>query len=259
MSRSLWTAALVAGAVLAPSLGAAQRAAQGGVAPPSARAAAPVDLTGYWVSVVTEDWAWRMRTPPPGDYASVPINDAGRRVADAWTEAEDGSCLAFGAGALLRLPLRIHVTWDDDATLRIETDYGEQTRLLRFGQTASADTPPSLQGYSVAEWQIAGTVTGSGATAGILTTELARPPWASLEVVTTHLSPAWLRRNGVPYSGNAVVTEYFDGFEDGEDRWLTVTTIVDDTVYLTEPFVVSSNFKREPDASGWKPTPCRAQ
>lgn len=259
MSRSLWAPVAVACVALAPSVVVAQQAGEGDAGVSSARDVAPVDLTGYWVSVVTEDWAWRMRTPPPGDYASVPINDAGRRVADSWTEAEDGSCLAFGGAALLRMPLRMHLTWDDADTLRMETDYGEQTRLLRFGQTAGPDTRPSLQGYSIAEWQIAETVTGSGATAGILTTELEKPPWASLEVVTTNLAPAWLRRNGIPYSENAVVTEYFDRFEDGQDQWLTVTTIVDDPVYLTEPFVVSSNFKREPNASGWKPTPCRAQ
>ena len=60
--------------------------AGGPVAAQSARAAAPVDLTGYWVSVVTEDWPWRMHTPPQGDYASIPLNDEGRRVADLWTE-----------------------------------------------------------------------------------------------------------------------------------------------------------------------------
>lgn len=245
---------LLACAALLPSLASAQRVGQGEGATPSAQDVAPVDLTGYWVSVVTEDWAWRMRTPPPGDYASVPLNDAGRQAADAWTESEDGSCRAFGAGALLRMPLRMHVTWDDGNTLRIETDYGQQTRLLRFGATANADTRRSLQGFSVAEWQTAEMVNRNGASTGIL---VEKPQWASLEVVTTHLAPAWLRRNGVPYSENAVVTEQFDRFADGEDQWLTVTTIVDDPVYLTEPFVTSSNFKREPSASGWNPLPCR--
>ena len=122
--------------------------------PATPRAAAPIDLTGYWVSVVTEDWAWRMRTPPKGDYASMPLNAAGKRAADSWTAAQEGSCLAFGAPSMLRMPTRAHITWADDQTLRLETDNGVQTRLLRFGP-APADPAgaPSLQGHSVASWQ----------------------------------------------------------------------------------------------------------
>src|SRR5688572_8427040 len=75
-------------------------------APPTARAAAPVDLTGTWVSVVTEDWRWRMVTPPKGDVASLPINDAARKVAQAWDPSRDGACEAYGAGAIMRMPGR---------------------------------------------------------------------------------------------------------------------------------------------------------
>src|SRR5207247_6735389 len=57
--------------------------------PPTARLQAPIDLTGYWVSVVTEDWRWRMLTPPKGDYSSLPLNDEGRKVADGWDPAKD--------------------------------------------------------------------------------------------------------------------------------------------------------------------------
>ena len=225
---------------------------------PTAQVVAPVDLTGYWVAVVTEDWAWRMRTPPKGDYASVPLNVEGVRVADAWDETEDGSCLAFGAAALLRMPTRLTITWDDEQTLRLETDNGEQTRLLAFGANPDTADTETLQGLSVAEWQIETEVVASGATAGILTRQLDAPPWASLKVLTTGLSGGWLRRNGVPYSENAVLTEYFDRFSDGDDEWFTVTTIVEDPTFLTEPFITSSNFRREPDDSNWRPTPCRA-
>src|SRR5438034_1309230 len=48
------------------------------------RALAPFDLTGYWVSVVTEDWRWRMVTPAKGDSTSVPLNPEGRRVTEMW-------------------------------------------------------------------------------------------------------------------------------------------------------------------------------
>lgn len=242
-----------AGAALA--LGSAVTA--GAQQAPTAQAAAPVDLAGYWVSVVTEDWAWRMRTPPRGDYASIPLNPEGIRVADAWNETRDGSCLAFGAAALLRMPTRLRITWEDEQALKLETDNGAQTRLLRFGVNPDTAGTHTLQGRSAAEWQVETEVVASGATAGILTRQLDAPPWASLKVVTTGMSGGWLRRNGVPYSENAILTEYFDRFSDGEDEWFTVTTIVEDPTFLTDPFITSSNFKREADDSKWRPTPCR--
>lgn len=246
---------LIAGALLAGALGAGHMAAaQRGGLELSARELAPVDLTGMWVSVVTEDWAWRMQTPRKGDYASLPLNDAGRRVADQWNEADDGSCLAFGAAAMLRVPTRARIAWDDPDTLRIETDNGEQTRLVRFRAAAQAPAP-SLQGYSIAAWEPAAAAQSGAGNAAVA--QLGEPRWASLKVVTTHLAPAWLRPNGVPYSADAVMTEYFDRFADGDDVWFTVTTIVEDPTYLTEPLVISSNFRREPDGSRWNPKACR--
>lgn len=244
----------IAGALLAVVLGAGHMAAaQRGGLELSARELAPVDLTGMWVSVVTEDWAWRMQTPRKGDYASLPLNDAGRRVADQWDEADDGSCLGFGAAAMLRVPTRARIAWADDNTLRIETDNGQQMRLLHF-DAAARDLTPSLQGYSMAEW---GPADGAQSAAGsAAVAQFGEPRWASLKVVTTELTPAWLRPNGVPYSADAVMTEYFDQFTDGDDVWFVVTTIVEDPIYLTEPLVISSNFKREPDGSRWKPRAC---
>lgn len=255
-SLALLTAAAVAAAVPATLIGQPETSAAR-PSPASPRAAAPVDLTGYWVSVVTEDWAWRMRTPPKGDYASVPLNEAGTRVADRWTEDEDGSCLAFGAPAVLRMPTRVHVSWQDDSTLKLETDNGMQTRLLHFDAPAPRpSTGHSLQGYSRAAWQTAAAGRSSGADGGI-SGGRGRANWGSLEVETTNLRAAWLRPNGVPYSAEAKLTEYFDAYADGDDDWFTVTTIVEDPAYLTEPFVISSNFKREPDGGKWRPKACR--
>jgi hypothetical protein len=246
---------------------------RGGAAPPpgppsTARQIAPVDLTGTWVSVVSEDWAWRMFTPPKGDYASVPLNPAGRTMADAWTPAQDGSCLAYGAAAALRNPGRLRISWQDESTLKIETDAGGQTRLLRFGPVpnvlpvAPASTEPrTLQGRSVAAWQTTGVAVGRGADGGAGASG-ARSTWASLKVVTTNMRAAWLRRNGVPYSENAVLTEHLDHFTDGvgpgASEWFTVTTLVEDPTYLNMPFIISSNFKKEPDGSKWSPTTCQA-
>ena len=192
---------------------------------------------------------------PKGDYASMPLNAAGKRAADSWTAAQEGSCLAFGAPSMLRMPTRAHITWADDQTLRLETDNGVQTRLLRFGP-APADPAgaPSLQGRSHAVWQIPNQVTDRGEDTGTRSDD----HWAPLKVETTNLSAAWLRPNGVPYSANAVLTEYFDAFTDGADAWVVVTTIVDDPAYLTEPLVISSNFKREPNGAKWTPKPCKS-
>ena len=226
----------------------------------SARAEAPVDLTGYWVSVVSEDWPWRMHTPPKGDYASIPLTAEGRRVADLWTEAQDGSCLAFGAAAVLRMPTRVHITWQDDATLKVETDNGRQVRLLRFDRAAaSASAVRSLQGASYAEWQQSEVVRARGAEGGEASARVDEGAWTPLKVVTTNLTAAWLRPNGVPVSENAVVTEYFDYFVEGAEQWFVVTTMVDDPEYLSERLVISSNFRREANGAQWAPRPCKAQ
>jgi len=251
--RAAWGSRLVVlGSALAAVL---QATAQDSV--PGARDRAPVDLTGQWVSVISEDWAWRMRTPPHGDYASIPLNEAGIAAADRWTTDQDGSCLAFGAAAALRVPTRVRIEWADEQTLQIETDNGTQIRWLHFAPEPVDPTARSLQGHTRARWVTVDSVTASGATGGILTSELDSQPWASLEAVTTNMSAAWLRPNGVPYSADATMTEYFDAFEDGDDRWFAVTTMIEDPAFLTEPFVVSSNFRRETDTSGWNPEPCR--
>ena len=79
----------------------------------------------------------------------------------------------------------------------------------------------------------------------------------SLKVVTTRMKPGYLRRNGVPYSADAVVTEYFDRFDvPGGDSLLVVSTEVVDPTYLAQPYWTSSHFKKQSDTSGWNPTPC---
>jgi hypothetical protein len=121
------------------------------------KAAAPVDLTGYWVSIVTEDWRWRMVTPSKGDFASVPLNAEGAKLGETWDPAKDEAagqqCKAYGAPALMRIPGRLHITWQDDNTLKIETDSGTQTRLFHFGAKAASTGKPSLQGDSSARWE----------------------------------------------------------------------------------------------------------
>jgi hypothetical protein len=216
-----------------------QAQGRGASAPPKApRQAALVDLTGYWVSIVSEDWRFRMVTAPKGDYPDIPLNAEGKKIADAWDPASDEAsgdrCRAYGAPNLMRVPARFHITWSDDATLKIESDAGMQTRLIRFN--APAATPrPDRQGLSVGRW------VGRGA----------------LKVATTNLLPGYLQSNGAPYSSGTAMTEYFDVVtEDNGDQWLVIEAVVDDPQYLARSLVRSTHFRKQADATGWDPSPC---
>ena len=237
----------------------------GGPPPPPpkpGKAGAPIDLTGYWVSVVTEDWRWRMVTPLKGDAASVPITPEGRTLLDAWDPAKDEAaglqCKAYAAPGIMRLPGRLHITWQDDLTLKIETDYGQQTRVFHFAGEPPSGTKPSWQGYSVARWEPGGQSDPSVIPLGV---GARIPPRSrSLLVVTTHLRPGYLRKNGIPFGANATVREYYDLFtEPNGDTWFMVMTVVDDPLYLRRPFVTTTNFKKQSDGSGWSPEPCSAR
>jgi hypothetical protein len=215
---------------------------------------APFDPTGYWVSLVSDEWRYRMITPPMGNVDYVPINAEGRRIAGEWDPARDETageaCRGYGAGGIMRLPGRLHITWQDPSTLKMEIDTGTQTRLFHFGESQpSAGEPPSWQGYSVAQWEFSG---GRGARG--------QPRQGQLKVVTTRLKPGYLRKNGVPYGANALLTEYVAALNDDDGtRYLAVTTMLDDAQYLQQPWVRTSQFKKQATASGWNPTPCSAR
>jgi len=287
-TQSRWSAwRFVAAAALTLTVGVLLGPAAEGQAPAlqSARAIAPIDLTGYWVSVVSEDWRHRMATARRGDYESLPLNREGRRVADAWDLGADNAaglqCKAFGVGGLMRQPGRLHIDWDDDQTLRIDFDAGTQTRLLHFDDSAPASGEPTWQGHSIAVWEgpgvrgrgraanaqfeIGGEGTGPRAPGGAGSGLRGGPPpsssifeGGSLRVVTTNFREGYLRKNGVPYSERASITEYVHRLptHPNGDVWLHVVTIVEDPVYLSQPFYTSTHFKREPDSAKWNPTPC---
>jgi hypothetical protein len=253
---------LAAATGLAQQRGQAQGAAQ---APRTPRQLAPTDFTGNWVAVITEDWRFRMVTPPKGDFASIPLNDAGQKLANAWDPARDVAageqCRAYGAAGLMRMPIRLRVSWQDDATLKFESDSGQQVRLFKFGTPPVPTAAPDWQGHSVAQWetfpegqgQAPGGGGGGGGGRGGGGPQLS----GSLKVVTTRMKPGYLRRNGIPYSGQAVLTEYFDRTtEPNGDSWLIVLSTVDDPANLAQPFMTSTHFKREADGSKWAPRPC---
>ena len=207
-------------------------------------------MTGYWISIVSEDWRWRM-FPNKGDYAGVPLNPEGRKVADAWDPAKDQAageqCKGYGAVAVMRNPGRFHITWQDDQTMKVEADSGTQTRLFEFAnpQRQGGD----WQGASKAEWQFQpGGGRGNAP---------ANPRAGSLKVATTKLKPGYLRRNGVPYSANATLTEYYDLVTEANgDTYLVLTSKLEDPAYLTDPMITAAHFKKLPNTAAWNPTPC---
>ena len=204
-----------------------------------------------------------MLVPPKGEFSMLPLNAEARRIANTWDPAKEPAgpdqCKSYGAAAIMRVPGRLHIHWADDNTLQMDIDSGTQTRLFRFGASAPANQPPQSaapnartlrvglewQGYSVATWEPTGRATAK------------RP--AQLKVTTTRMRAGYLRKNGVPYSENAMLQEYFDRFaEPNGDQWLVVDSVLTDPQFLTQPYLTSVAFKKIPDRSGWDPTPCRA-
>ena len=246
----------------------AQRGDNRPLVPLPPRAAAPIDLTGYWVSIVTQDWRWRMVTPAKGDYLGIPMTVEAKKVADQWDPARDEAageqCKSYGAAALMGVPGRLHITWQDDNTLRIDADAGIQTRLFHFGGwQPPREAPRSWQGQSRAEWQTPNPNPQLYLRPAARSAADPPPPQVmngSLKVVTTNLRAGYLRKNGVPYSANAALTEYWDLTKQPNGAlWLTITTQVEDQLYLREPRQIAFLFKKEADSAKWDPTPCSAR
>ena len=229
----------------------AQRGQAGAQNPQSAKATAATDITGTWVSVITEDWKYRMVTPRKGDYDGVPGSIEAFRAANAWDPAKDEAageqCKGYGAVGVMRLPGRLRISWQDDNTLKMDLTAGTQSRVFHFGKTEAPAGEPTWQGYSTAQWEYA--ITGRG-----------EPRKGDLKVVTTRMRPGYSRKNGVPYSANANLTEYYHRMKaPNGDEWLTVIAELRDPQYLSETWVVSEHFKRIPDNSGWSPEACSAR
>jgi len=230
--------------------------------PASPQRLAPIDLTGTWVSVVTEDWQIRMLTPPKGDFESLPLTRAARDAANqadmAQVSASGRACEAYGAPIIMREPGRVRISWHDPVTLKLETDAGQQTRVFHFDPATPVSTAPSRQGLSMAEWQFArGFNPARSAEAKPPVGAALQPAGGRLKVVTGSLSPGFLRKNGVPYSAATTMTEYYNLLvEPSGQPWFVVTTVVHDPVNLLVDYITSTNFRKEPDGAKFTPRPC---
>jgi hypothetical protein len=260
LRSAIVTAATLTTSILLVDLAAAQqRRAQPAGAPTTARAGAPIDITGHWVSLITDDWVYRMITPAKGDFSYIPLNAEGQRAANAWDPARDTAageeCRGYAAPAVMRLPSRVEISWADDNTLKLDIDTGMQTRLFHFDQR-EPQAARTWQGWSYASWQLSGTTEqfypgptslGQVKRAG------------SLRVDTNNLRAGYLRKNGVPFSEDAFMAEYYNLIvEDDGNQYLVIQTFVADPRYLTGHFVRTLQFKREPDGSKRNPVPCSA-
>jgi hypothetical protein len=219
---------------------------------PSARVSAPHDLTGYWVSLLTEDWRYRMGVAAAGDYPGIELTPSGQALANSWDPdvdmASGNACKAYGVGGIMRMPTRLNITWASDNVLSIATDAGQQTRLLKFGPAQDQVGIGSLQGLSHARWLLQRQGGGGAVVSG------------TLEVVTTRMAPGYLRRNGVPYSERATLTEYFERVAGANGvEYLVVLSVLEDPQYLARPVITSSNFRREPNGDRWAPADCQVR
>ena len=197
---------------------------------------APIDLTGYWVSIVSEDWRFRMLTPARGDFPDFLLNPEGTKVANAWDAAKDEAakdhCKAYGAPNIMRVPGRFHITWADDNTLKIDTDAGRQTRVLKFAPGPAGQ--PSRQGQSIAKWER-----------------------RALRVDTSNLLPSYAQYNGVPLSDKTTMYEYFDVIkEPGGEMWLIDDSVITDPTYHVRSIKRSTHLRKQADEKGWDPQPC---
>ena len=255
----------------------AQARGQRGGPPPTPKANAPIDLTGYWVSVITEDWHVRMLTAPKGDFGTgtrgsvavpggrgvgdggnpatlgnIPYNPTGGKAAIEWDpakdEAEGNQCKAYGAPGILRQPTHLRISWQDDNTLKMEADAGTQTRLFHFNQAAApAGEAPSWQGYSVASWRVQGGREGY-------------ERGGSMKATTTNLKAGYYWKNGMPYTASAKLTEVFRVHDLPDNgQWIVFSSMVEDPQYLNQPYIVTYHFKKLPDGAKWNPTPCAAK
>jgi len=288
--------AMTATAILLAAPSALEAQGRGGGRPANARASAPIDLTGYWTSVVTEDWRLRMLEAPKGDFGvgapgavtrpgaqayglgpnpslggSIPYKAKGAQAALLWDPAKDqaegNQCKAYGAAGVMRQPTHLHITWLDDNTLKLEADSGTQTRIFHFipppqgGQMTYNNgvyTPPEPPKFNAPP----GTAPSSQGYSVAMWTTMGgdRENYersGTLNVVTSRMKPGYYWRNGMPYTENATVTEHFRTMDLPDgSTWIILVQIVEDPDYLTQPFIINYHFKKLPDSSRWNPTPC---
>ena len=193
----------------------------------AAPASAQVDFSGEWAPRLWEDQPERVPGPELGDYLGIPINEAARLRAESWDASiqtlPEWQCRPHSADYIWRGPSNLRISKEVDPISRETTAF--HAEWLRSVDRAiyldgrphpPADALHTWAGFSTAKWN--GDV---------------------LTVTVTHLKEGYLRRNGLPRSDKATLTEHW--IRNGD--LLTVMTIINDPVYLTEPFVRTTDYE----------------
>lgn len=189
------------------------------------------NMTGMWTAMYHEDELERTDPgSPAGDYLGMPINDEARLRADTWdadlVSVLEHQCIPHSAIYAMRAPSNLKIsTIDDPASGQIVAFIVDGT--YTGPRTIWMDGRPHPSEFAAHTWSGFSTGAWEGDT---------------LRVETTHLKAGYLRRNGVMFSDQAVLTEFFDL----HDKYLTLTSIVEDPVYLTEPLVRSESWVWNP-------------
>lgn len=248
-----WPERMALCALILSALGEVARSSEQAI-PPTALSGEPAwasGLTGSWVSLVTDNWRFRMVTPPKGDYQGLPVTAAAVAAANLWDPEKDAAeglqCKSYGAGMIMMRPEHLRIRQDGKSALIVDIDAGSQQRVFYFSAQAPSNVAASWQGYSSAVWM-------PRATPGFI-----RSPVNAryLHVKTTHMLPGYLRQNGVPYSGDAELTEDFDIEKVSEkETYLVITSSLSDPVNLDYPLILTAVFRKQPDGENWKQTPC---
>jgi len=202
----------------------------------------PMDLSGEWAPLFHEDQPERIPGPDIGDYLGLPINEAARLHADAWDASlltlPEHQCKPHPADYSPRGPANLRIWRDFDHDTQTLVAIRTHISWQQPERTIWMDGRPHPPDYAAHTWQGFSTGTFDG---------------DMLTVTTTHLKMGWIRRNGIPRSDRAVLTEHFVR----HGNYLTLISVINDPVYLTEPFVRTTNWVLDPHQL-IAPYPCQA-
>jgi len=192
---------------------------------------AQADLSGIWQPRYHEDFPERIPGPELVDYLGLPINDAARHFAEAWDSSRitlpEEQCRVHVSPYIYRGPLNLRI-WDqkdpktqDLIAIKQYISTYEQTRTIYMDgrKHPGPNAAHTWMGFSTGHWD-----------------------GDTLVVETDHIKQGWVRRNGLPMSDQAHMTEYF--VRNGDI--LTHIFVLVDPVYLAEPLVKSQDFVRSP-------------
>lgn len=204
---------------------------------PKQAASGHTDFTGVWAPVFTEDRGPRLPGPERGYYDGLPVNDAAKKTGDEW-DADiqytlEGQCVSHTAIYMMRAPFQFEVLQSDNLFIMVSESFEQVRTVYLDGRDPHPEEAPlTRMGNSLGTWD-----------------------GDALVIRTINMEAGYIRRNGAPHSSKAILTEHLVRHSGSYGDYLTMTRIVEDPVYLTEPLVRSLTFRHVPDGQ-LQPYPC---